>query len=181
MLSQALHKFLSVIPAFAGMTLALLASGNALAVEVGAPAPPTVGPSLIDQKPLSLAALKGRVVLVDFWASWCGPCKVSLPQMQLLRDELYAQGYGARFEVLAINVDDKTDKALKFLSKQTLTYPMLSDPAGKLPEAYALPSMPSSYLIAPDGRVHAVHAGYKPGDAQAKFKPEILQLLGAKP
>lgn len=160
----------------------LLAGGvstQALALDAGAMAPITAGPGLIDGKPVSLASLRGRVVLVDFWASWCGPCKISLPEFEALRGELHAAGHAQRFEVLAINVDTDAKAATHFLSKHPVSYPLLADPAGKLPEVYALPTMPSSYLIGPDGKVVEVHSGYKPGDAQKHLKPAILKLLGA--
>lgn len=161
------------------LALGLLAP-PAWALEVGAPAPAVQGPGLVDAKPVSLASLRGKVVLLDFWASWCGPCKVSLPEMDRLRAELHAQGHAQRFEVLAVNVDQNPAAALKFLAKHPVSYPLLSDPAGRLPELYGLPTMPSSYLIDATGRVVAVHSGYKPGDAHKKLKPEILALL-AKP
>jgi len=160
------------------LLLTAFAAVPALAVEVGAAAPPIEGPGLVDARPVSLAALRGRVVLVDFWASWCGPCKVSLPEMNALRQELIAMGYGPRFEVIAVNVDEEPKAALKFLSRHPVTYPLVSDPRGRLPAAYQLPTMPSSYLVGADGRIVQVHSGYKPGDA-GKLKAEILRLLGA--
>lgn len=169
-----MHKFFSM----AALLIASSISTNALAIDVGAMAPVTAGTGLLDGKPTSLANLRGRIVLVDFWASWCGPCKVSLPEFEQLRSELHAMGYAQRFEVLAINVDTDAKAAMRFLSKHPVSYPLLADPAGKLPEAYALPTMPSSYLIGPDGKVVAVHSGYKPGDAQKQLKPAILKLLG---
>ena len=154
-------------------------SANAFAIDAGAMAPATAGSGLLDGKPASLANLRGRVVLIDFWASWCGPCKVSLPELEQLRSELHAAGYSQRFEVLAINVDTDAKAAKRFLDRHPVSYPLLADPAGKLPEAYGLPTMPSSYLIGPDGKVVEVHSGYKPGDAQKHLKPAILKLLGA--
>lgn len=170
------------MPKFVLAAALLIAGGistQALALDVGAMAPITAGPGLIDGKPTSLAGLRGRVVLVDFWASWCGPCKVSLPELETLRSELHAAGYAQRFEVLAINVDTDAKAATRFLARHPVSYALLADPAGKLPEAYALPTMPSSYLIGPDGKVVEVHSGYKPGDAQKHLKPAILKLLGA--
>ena len=163
----------------AALLIATGVSTPALSIDAGAMAPATAGRGLIDDKSTSLASLRGRVVLVDFWASWCGPCKVSLPELEALRSELHAMGYAQRFEVLAINVDTDAKAATRFLAKHPVSYPLLADPAGQFPGAYALPTMPSSYLIGPDGKVVEVHSGYKPGDAQKHLKPAILKLLGS--
>ncbi len=163
---------------FVAALLAIATSQSAWPIEPGAVAPATAGAGLIDGKPTSLASLRGRVVLLDFWASWCGPCKLSLPELEQLRGELHAMGYAQRFEVLAVNVDTDAKAATRFIDRHPVTYPLLADPDGRLPQAYALPTMPSSYLIGADGKIVEVHSGYKPGDAQKHLKPAILKLLG---
>ncbi|HUP91259.1 MAG TPA: TlpA disulfide reductase family protein [Solimonas sp.] len=161
---------------FAAAAFILLASSAALAVNTGDAAPEVAGPGLLDGKPVKLSALRGKVVLLDFWASWCAPCKVSLPELDALRRELHAMGYAGRFEVLAVNVDTQPADGRRFLETRPVAYPVLSDPAGAAAAAFALPAMPSSYLIGADGRVAAVHSGYRAGDA-ARLKAGTLALL----
>jgi thiol-disulfide isomerase/thioredoxin len=162
-----------------GIGLASLWASASSAIDVGAVAPNVSGVGLVDEKPVSLSALRGRVVLIDFWASWCGPCKVSLPELNTLRGELIQAGHGDRFEIIAVNVDTNAKAALRFLNKQPVDYPLIGDAQGTWPQAFDLPTMPSSYLIGPDGRVAEIHSGYKPGDAETSLKPAILKMLGA--
>ncbi|MEP7295297.1 MAG: TlpA disulfide reductase family protein [Burkholderiales bacterium] len=110
----------------------------------------------------SLAALKGKVVYLDFWASWCGPCRQSFPWM----NEMQAK-YGARgFEVLAINVDAKREDADKFLAQTAATFNIAFDARGETPRAYGIKGMPSSVLIGADGKVLFMHAGFRDDERQ---------------
>jgi len=158
------------------VTMVALAAAPAAALDVGAPAPVIKAASLRGKETM-VPRLKGRVTLVDFWASWCAPCLVSLPEMEQLRRELHAAGYKDRFEIVAINVDTDDGAALKFLQEKPVSYPVLADPEGKWPEAFGLPGMPTSYLVDAAGNVAYVHEGYRPGDAAA-LRAKILALLG---
>ena len=154
---------------------ALPAAAAAAAVAVGDSAPPVSLPLLAASSPgtESLAALRGKVVYLDFWASWCGPCRVSFPQLEQLRQELGPRG----FEVLAVNVDEVEPDALRFLAQLPVSYPVVRDGSGATPAAYGILGMPTGYLIDRDGVVRLVHQGYRKSDGEV-LRASILELLG---
>ncbi|MDK2776273.1 MAG: TlpA family protein disulfide reductase [Pseudomonadota bacterium] len=153
----------------------LLLSPLSLAAASGEKAPAFKLPLLTKTGNTALADYRGKVVYVDFWASWCGPCRKSLPLLNGLRNELKSQG----FEVLAINLDEDIKAARSFLKEYPVSYPTLYDGAGKTPEAYGLRGMPTSYLIDRKGHIQAVHQGFKPSDID-KIKAEVNALLKQK-
>jgi peroxiredoxin len=119
-----------------------------------------------------LADMKGKVVYVDFWASWCAPCKQSFPWM----NEMQAK-YGARgLQIVGVTVDRKREDAEKFLSSTPAKFMVAFDTTGKVAEAYRPKGMPTSYLIGPDGVVRAVHVGFKDAD-KAALEREIEAAL----
>lgn len=143
------------------------------AVTPGEVAPPIDLPVLNGNgSSLRLADLRGQVVYVDFWASWCGPCRLSLPALQAIYDELSAVG----FTVLAVNVDALTEEAEGFMQRYPVSYPVLLDPDGLVPEAYDVLGMPSGYLLDREGVVRKVHTGFRRGD-EIKLRDEIKALL----
>lgn len=145
------------------------------AANVGEPAPDISLPLLGQQNQLDLKQLKGKVVYLDFWASWCGSCRVSLPLLSELRSDLSESG----FEVVGVNVDAKTKDGVKFLEKYPVSFPILADPEGETPELYRLKGMPTSYLIDKKGVIRHVHVGFKKGD-MVKIKKQVLALLSEK-
>lgn len=157
------------------LPLALAASlalpAPALAVEVGAAAPNFSLPTAKGD-PLALDKLRGKVVYVDFWASWCGPCRRSFPWMNEMQ-----QKYGAKgFTVVAINVDKKRADAEKFLAQIPANFPVVYDEAGATPAAYAVKGMPSSYLIDPSGKVSYVERGFV-DEHKAPLEDRVKALL----
>ncbi len=125
-------------------------------------------------EPVSLADYRGKVVVVDFWASWCGPCRKSMPFLEELRKQHHARG----FEVLAINLDARVDDALRFLRFYPVSYPVLRD-TGTLPELYGVRGMPTSYYIDRRGVVRLIHIGFDDSD-QSDVRKLVLDLLEEK-
>ena len=166
-------RSLSVALAFVA-AIALSAGVGARAAGPVAPGQPAPGVSLpsASGQAVSLASLKGSVVLVDFWASWCGPCASAFPNIENLFQDYHPRG----FEVLAINLDEQRDAADRFLADRPHAMTVLFDPKGTSARAFGLAGMPSSYLIGRDGRVRFVHTGYSSGTLES-YRREIEQLL----
>lgn len=119
-----------------------------------------------------LADLRGRVVLVDFWASWCGPCEASFPVL----DDLYRRRHGDGLEVLAVNVDEERRAADRFLARRSHQMPVFFDPKGVAPEAFHVEGMPSSYLLDRKGRIRFRHVGYQ-SSVGPVLEREVAELL----
>jgi cytochrome c biogenesis protein CcmG/thiol:disulfide interchange protein DsbE len=142
-----------------------------LAVERGQPAPDVRLAGL--QGPVALAQARGKVVYLDFWASWCGPCKQSFPWMNEMQKK-----YGTRgLHVIAVNVDAKRDDAERFLRDNPADFTVGFDPAGDTPRRYAVKGMPTSVLIGPDGTVLQQHGGFRE-DERAQLEAAIVEALG---
>ena len=157
------------------LALSVLVALPAFAVGEGDAAPDFSLPVLGEESVWSLSDNQGKVRYLDFWASWCPPCRVSIPEIIALQDELG----GSRFEVVGINVDERLDDAMRFLSRFPVNYENLSDPKGETAEAYALLGMPTSFVVDPEGHVTLVHVGFKRGDMKA-IRAHILELLGER-
>ena len=154
------------------LALSLLLANPAFGVAEGDMAPGFELPVLGGETKKSLSASLGKVRYIDFWASWCPPCRVSVPEIVALQRDLG----GSRFEVIAINVDERLDDALRFLEHYPMNYDVLSDPQGATAAAYALPGMPTSFVVDPEGRVTLVHVGFRPGDME-DIRAHIVELL----
>lgn len=124
---------------------------------------------------VSLHEHAGKVVYVDFWASWCGPCKQSFPFMNELQKKYSAAG----LRIIAINVDKDKEDAQKFLSKNPTQFILAFDAEGIVPAQYQVKGMPSSYLIGRDGKLVYTHKGFKAQD-QAEIEAKIRVALGLK-
>ncbi len=152
----------------------LVGSGGAAATKVGERAADFTLPDL-DGKTVKLSSLKGTVVVLDFWASWCGPCKKELPALDALAKRY--RDAGKAVVVLALNIDRERANAEKFLATAKIDdLRVLLDPQGKTASAYDLPTMPSSFVIDGRGLIRKVHAGYASGD-EKKLAAEIDRLL----
>lgn len=145
-------------------------------VGIGDVAPEAAGIVLQGAKGTKLSTLRGRVVLVDFWASWCGPCIESMPELNAMRNELLKEGHGDDFEVLSVATDPEVSKARGFLSRIKVDFPVVADQLGISMQTYKLWRLPSAYLIDRDGRVRMIYSGYGKGYT-AGLKQEVLTLL----
>ena len=116
--------------------------------------------------------LRGKVVLVDFWASWCGPCRQAFPAY----DAMWKRHAEEGFAVLGVNVDEQRADADRFLKAMPVGFAVVFDAGGKAPVAYGVKAMPSSYLVGRDGRVRAVHLGFKTSDA-GRIEAEVRAAL----
>lgn len=116
----------------------------------------------------ALDSLRGKVVLVDFWASWCAPCERSFPWMNALHDSLSRQG----FEIVAINLDKDRAAADAFLEKHPPHFTVAFDPGGEVAERYQVAAMPTSFVIGRDGALLLKHPGFDP-----KKTAEIESLI----
>jgi peroxiredoxin len=146
----------------------------AIAVEQGDQAPDFTAPGLAGGT-VSLAAYRGKVVYLDFWASWCGPCAQALPALDQLRKE-FAPG---DFQVVAVNVDREAKTARAFLRKRPVGYPSALDPAGAIPERFGVEVMPTSFLIDRDGTVRHVQRGFRQDDVEP-LRQQIQKLVAKK-
>lgn len=148
-------------------------TASAGAPGTGNPAPDLAVKGFWDKKPIRLADYRGKVVLLDIWASWCAPCKAEMPELDAIAARLRTRGV----EVLAVSIDEDRKAAESFLkTRKSWALTLAHDPAGAVPETLQPPTMPTSYVIDSAGIVRHINAGYEPGDA-AKLEAQLLALL----
>ncbi len=183
MTSSQLIDMFSPIMRSAALRLALVSSAFVLLASPRIAAAQTVGESANqfvgetrEGGSLSLNDLKGKVVILDFWASWCGPCREEMPflidtYLELGNDDL---------EILGINVDEKTKYMDSFLDELDLKppFPILMDPKGKIAADYKLEGMPTTVFIDRKGIVQYVHSGFVSKDKKI-YRDKIVELLSA--
>ena len=118
-------------------------------------------------------SLKGKVVLVDFWASWCGPCGESFPVMEELQKKYGAQG----LIIIAVNEDEKKADMEDFLKAQRISFIVVRDTAQKLVAITGIETMPSSFLLGSDGKIMFAHSGFHGASTHRQYEQEIESLL----
>ena len=128
-----------------------------------------------DNQSINLSKLKGKVVYLDFWASWCDPCRKSFPWM----NDMHSRYDSKNFTIIAINLDSSKKDAIKFLEKVPADFAIAYDPEGTVATKYNLKAMPTSYLIDKKGKLVFAHKGYREGDAN-KIEEKIRKLLNIK-
>ena len=121
---------------------------------------------------VDLADLRGKVVLIDFWASWCGPCKQEMPVLEALHKKYSEDG----LVIVGVNIDNQEKKMANFLKSTPVTFRQVRDKKLRVASRYEPPTMPSSYFIGRDGKIRVVHEGFRNKDA-AKLEAEIKVLL----
>jgi peroxiredoxin len=154
-----------------GAAIGVCASVFAVPVAPGGLAP-DFSLRTLDGPNLRLQEQRGRVVLVNFWATWCGPCRQEMPHLSRLYDKYRSSG----FVLLGVNVDDDTRHAVELATKLGLKFPVSLDSDKKVSRLYDLTAMPSTVLIDRDGRVRYVHRGYRDG-YEDTYDQQIRGLL----
>jgi peroxiredoxin len=158
--------------ALLGAFLCLLAgSGLASSALVGQPAPDFVLKSASGEN-IRLSEYRGDIVMINFWATWCGPCRQEMP----LLDELYVRYGKVGFSLLGVNIDDDAQKAREMAEELGVSFPVLFDAAKEVSKRYQVEAMPVTLLVDRSGTVRHVHHGYKPGYEQT-YLTEIRALL----
>lgn len=153
------------------LLLAVGLAGPAAAVTIQDSAPDFTLKSL-EGSNLRLEEYRGQVVLINFWASWCGPCRQEMP----LLDRLHQRYVDTGFAVLGINVEGEEAPARELIDKIPVTFPVLIDEGQLVSELYKLEAMPSTVVVDRDGVVRYIHRGYKPGD-EAKYVEVVKALI----
>ena len=153
------------------ISVSLLSLGSNLALAVKAPDFTLPGAD----KEIKLSKYKNKVVYVDFWASWCIPCKQSFPWMSQMQSRYRDQG----FEIIAINLDDNRAAANEFLSQLSPEFTIAYDPQGAVAQLYELSVMPTSFLLDRKGELSYVHRGFK-GSDRDEMEARIKELVSKK-
>lgn len=157
-----------------GMLLAgiCLCTGAGFAAEPGASPENFRLPVLGGPSELGPEDVRGKVVYVDFWASWCGPCRKAIPLYEAMYQEIGTE----HFEILAINVDENEQDAIDFLAQHPVTYPVLLDPKGTTAGSWGIIVMPTSFLLDREGRIVRQFPGFETSHF-ADIRHEIDSLL----
>ena len=162
-----------IVPALSLLIALLWLVPLARALEVGARLP-EIGLIDLNGKRVDLAALRGKVVVVDFLASWCAPCKQEMP----ILDRLYKKYRERGLVVIGVSVDQELTNLRDLLKQVKVTFPVVHDKAHAVADRYKPARMPSSYVIDRNGVVRHVHGGFRADDA-AKIEAEVGALLGS--
>ena len=148
---------------------AIVMTGTAFGA--GGPAPAFTLTALSgDQQALS--QYKGQVVMVNFWATWCGPCRQEMPVL----DQMYKKYKPAGFTLIGVSIDKEAPAVKELLARKPVSYPVLLDPANQVSKAYHVAEMPSSVIIDRRGQIRYIHRGYKPGD-ENEYQERIRQFI----
>ncbi len=155
----------------AGLAALLIALPVFGAITLNSPAPDfTLNAQ--SGKPVELTQFKGQVVMLNFWASWCGPCRQEMP----LLDSIYKKYSKAGFTMVGVNVEPDSKAANDWLKQTPVTFPILYDTQSDVSKLYGVAGMPSTVIIDRKGNVRAIHRGYKPGDEE-EYLSSIRSLM----
>ncbi len=172
MSARSFAVFMAVLAVVALLGYGVISKGESN-LAVGDPAPDKVLPRLSGGGSGSLADYKGTWVLVNFWASWCGPCRGEAPALESFQ----RQHGGDGFTVLGVDLDDATDDAKEFVAKYGLSYPQLRDGDGReRRDAWGMTGFPENFLIDPAGKVALIHRGPV---TDAYLRDEVAPLISA--
>lgn len=121
---------------------------------------------------LRLSDYRGQVVLINFWASWCGPCRQEMP----LLENLYKRYKKLGFTIMGVNVDSDSTKANNYLKDMTVTFPIVYDTTNAVSKSFNVNAMPTTVIVDRNGKMRFLHQGYKPG-YENNYKKEVKQLI----
>jgi peroxiredoxin len=150
----------------------LLATATVLAAGGDTGPAPAFTLATLSGEQAALSQYKGQVVLVNFWATWCGPCQQEMP----LLEQMYKKYQPAGFTLIGVNVDKEAAPVKALLARRPVSFPVLLDPANEVSKAYHVDEMPSSVIIDRKGQIRYIHRGYKPGD-ENEYQDRIRQLI----
>jgi len=150
----------------------LFAAGQIQAASTAAGPAPDFTLKSNSGKNIKLSELRGQVVMINFWASWCGPCRQEMP----LLDQLYQRYQPMGFTLLGVNVEEDSGAADKILKEIPVSFPVLYDNKSKVSESYQVQAMPSTFLIDRDGKLRYLHKGYRPG-TEEDYQKQIRELI----
>jgi peroxiredoxin len=155
-----------------GLMFSVVAATSLAASDLTGQAAPDFALKSSTGENLRLSEFRGDVVMINFWATWCGPCRQEMP----LLDELYQRYERVGFSLLGVNIDDDSRKAMNMISDLGVNFPVLFDSAKEVSKLYQVNAMPVTVIVDRDGTVRYVHQGYKPG-YEDKYLDEIRSLL----
>lgn len=153
------------------LTLFLLVTSTSYAATISGKAPNFTLKSM-GGKNLKLSEYRGQVVMMNFWASWCAPCRQEMP----LLEDLYKKYKGLGFTLLGVNVEEDSRKASTLLRSIKVSFPILFDNKNKVSKMYKVSAMPTTIIIDRDGNMRYLHLGYKPG-YERDYQKQIRTLL----
>ena len=161
-----MRKVIAASVAALSLSLPALAGSSS-----GGPAPAFTLASRAGQD-VSLAQYKGNVVMINFWASWCGPCRQEMPLLETIYKKYNKMG----FTMLGVNVEPDSNAANDWLKATPVSFPILYDRDSKVSKLYDVAGMPSTVIIDRNGKVRVLHRGYKPGD-ENEYLDSIRTLI----
>lgn len=166
-----ISRFFRPVPSLLAATAVLTLALSASALDAGERAP-DIGLRDLDGNNVTMSSLRGNVVIVDFWASWCEPCAEEMPVLE----RLYTTYRGQGLRVVGVSQDRTADNMRSFLNDHSVSFPIVHDASHAVAGRYEPPRMPTSYIVDRSGVVRHVHAGYRSGDART-MEREVRALL----
>jgi thiol-disulfide isomerase/thioredoxin len=169
-MNAAKYRILGLV--LSGAAITGLAGATAVgSLTAGAPAPAFQLGSA-DGKSIDLAGLRGKVVMINFWASWCGPCRKEMPILEQLNKQYRSKGLA----LIGVNVEPDSKAAMNWLKETPVSFPILFDTDSKVSKLYQVAGMPNTVIVDRRGTVRYIHRGYQAG-AENEYLNQIRQLI----